>query len=649
MYSDIDSQIANLARYGFSFFFVYILVPRILFSDQSEDILINLVSRYIRMVFITVVLGYLLVITRLFEVIALIMILLAAIILKRAVSGNRGEGPDRRGSKALLWFFDIVDGNVKPLASISQWARGEALSAMHILRTMFGGIGASAGTAALVAVILLSGYLRFFDAVVHSAPAMSDSSVTLAWMKYLEQRILFHDGIYPQGFHIYLTFLHKFSFTDPLYILKYTGPLNSVLILLGVYFVVSRLTGRVAGIVAAFSFGLLGGVLNMEMERQVATNSQEFALVFLLPAWFFTLNYLRFKNKQDFWTAAASFAVIGLVHTLVFVFLGAGVLCLLLAGLAVRFRDTFRPALHIGLAGLAAGIISVVPAFFGLLFGKDFHGSSAEFATTVMKVSPPAISPADQIALGGIVLFFLVSALIRRLRKDFIIPLSILLLGGCFFGMYMFLGQATGSVVLASRTGLVWSLLMCVAAGAGWFALFRFIPGKKGKEIEAIIGLALVVSAAAYLKPAPVEPYKMMHDSVVDQYLRISREFTNPEWMIVSQEEGYSLVLGKGWHMMLGDFLNWYDPQGARLARVVDGREDVLLTPHVFIFKEKNVFRVDMEQMIPIIARREKEYRDFDLWISRYRSKHSNTSVYYEDKDIQVIYIHRPGTGGEKT
>lgn len=650
MYSDFDNQLANLLRYGCSFIILFVLWPGVLFRGGGERGLDAFMSGYVKMVFLTIAVGYVLVFIKLYELIALVTVLLFATFYSRFLAGGRKWRIKETRERLVTAFYDTADGVINPLKMLPAYL-SRAISPM---KAAWAGLWNlySAGTFLLIlAVIAYSAFLRFYDAVFHAAPAMSDAYVTLAWMKYIEARLLFHDGIYPHGFHIYLSLLHKFSATDHLYALKYTGPLNGVLMTLGIYFTVSRIAGRaIPGIVAAFVFGIAGDMLPIDWERQSSTNSQEFALVFLFPGLYYAYSYLRTAEKKHLWPAAACFTIIGWVHSLVFAFTAMGVLLIILAHLVSGFRQYVRPALNLSLLGAASGALSAVPLGIGLIMGKSFHRSSSDFLTAQIIGVIPDMTPVDMAALAAITIFFLVTAVFRKHRDLLGASLFILFLGLSSFWLYMLSGSLTGNAVLVTRSGLFWGMVIPPALGFGWFAVFRLLNcgSARGRAAEVILCSVLMALAVFYLRPEPAIPYKMQHESTVEQYLRISREFRPTQWMIVSAEEEYPLALGRGWHMMLGDFLKWYDPEEKRLLRMVDGREEVLSTQDIFIFREKKLFTPGLKEMEPIIERRKKEYEILAGWLDKYRATHDNASVYYEDEKIQVTRIHQPRSKEEK-
>lgn len=655
MYSDLDNQLFNIGRYVFAFSLVYVFWPLILFKGQRESGLEGYISRYAKMVCLTIALVYILVIIQLYEVLSLVAILLVLSVVGILMAGEEKKSPRELWDKMLIVIYDFFDGLVNPLKNVAEWLSGQISSLKAAFCYRFGSVEVLGNTILFAVVFSFAAYLRFYDAVMHAAPAMSDAYVTLAWMKYIEKKILFYDGVYPQGFHMYLSVLHKFATNDPLYILKYTGPLNGLLTALGIYFVVSRFTGRkVPGIIAAFVFGVLGSYLPLSWERQVSTNSQEFATVFLLPAWYFAHSYMKTFKRSYLWTAGACFAVIGWVHSLIFMLLGVGLCFLLISNLLLNFKVSLRATWHICLAGALAGVLAVLPMLFGLLMGKKFHASSSEYLSQKLQIGFPDINMIDQMALAGLLLFFIFSLITRKSRQDMIIPLFVILLGVSSFAMYMLLGPLTGIAIFAQdRIGILWSLLAPVGIGLFWSVVFYIFARSGWKQVaEAVICLGLMAYTVFSLGPSPVQAYKMQYDSMVEQYLLISQEFRPTQWMIVSSEEEYPLALGKGYHLMLGDFIKWYNPEDSRLAREVDSRIEVMSTEDIFIFEEKKILEVKVsgaeEVLMERYQRRAEEYQKLASWVEKFKAANGNLSIYYEDSDVRVYRIHQPKSREEK-
>lgn len=649
MYSSFIDQFYYFTRYIIAFLLVFVVWPQFIFKQNQDTPLEGFFRNFIEMVFLLIVIIYLLVLLKLYELLSLGVLFLLFMFYRYHLSGQNHRFEQIK-NVLCMWLYDFSDGLIHPwtmilkkLHNLCSWVFEHWIKPLLSFST--------AGTVALfLFVFIISAYLRFYDAFVHAAPAMSDAYVTLAWMKYIEGRVLFHDGIYPQGFHIILSVLRKFSALDGLYVLKYSGPLNGVLITLGLYFFTSRITGKaIPGLMAAFIYGVIGNYLPLEWQRQASTNSQEFGFVFLFPAWCFLYNYLRFNKRRDFITASTAMAAAGLVHTLAFLFVVLGFAVLIGAVLIINWRRYLKTALWVSGAVILAGVISVLPAGVGLLAGKKFHGAASDFLVSInSSIAIPSLDLIGYGMLGGAVIFFLYQIIGSWPSKDALGGIFILGITLITLAIYLYAGVVTKSVLIAARSCQLYSLVAALVIGAGWYVLYQTVRiWLKRPYYQIVFAWGIMIMAMFLLNPVPALPYKMEYDSSVEQYLRISRQFRPTEWMIVSQEEGYALALGTGYHLMMKDFLNWYHPGEKYLTRWVNGLPQRLTTPDVFIFHEKKVFQVELDSMKPIYARRKRENYELTKWLKIYRLKHKNLSIFYEDNYLQVIRIHQELTRKE--
>ncbi len=640
MYATIPYQLPQLVRFGLSFVLLFIAWPALIWRDDGPT-LDCFWRRLVWMLATCIALIYVLAATKLYELIAFTGVLLLITTHRLWFGPKRAENFHRAQTDFAVRFYGFLDAPPHPTEHVRR--------RLERLAQTWQRFAANCGTdrtrlakMVLLGVILgYSAYLRYYDAVVHAAPAMSDAYVTLAWAKYINRRVLFHDGIYPQGFHIYLSVLHKIAGQDPFFTLKYAGPFNGVLTALGLYWVASRLgESPTCGLLAAFLYGALGRWLPLEWQRQASTNSQEFAMVFLLPVLYMAHQYLQHGKRRDWWAAVSGALVMGWVHALIYGFSLLGMIVLGLAHLGANWRQAWKRLVSLALGIGATGLLSLLPVALGLLLGRGFHGASAEYMTAKLTVAAPVIYPLEWAALLGFALYLAV-ALIRR-RELGNTELFLVGLGALTFAVYRSLGPLTGNAVLATRTNIFWALLATIGCDLGWSSLVSLWPaGRNGPRLSLVCSLLLLVGLLTLYHPAPANPYKLQYDSAVEQVLLISQRFLPTEWMLVSAEEGYALALGKGYHLMLGDFLAWYDPTREQLITDHAGvGGDPLTTPDIFILGEKRLFVVEMQEMKAILARRKQEYRALEQWIQEYRAYHNNLSIFYEDDDIVVYRIH---------
>ncbi|MBW9234206.1 hypothetical protein JQK62_18435, partial [Leptospira santarosai] len=224
-------------HYFFAVLLLFIFLPKWLFSTGYIDRADRFFGAYAKMVLLIILSGYLLVLTKLYEVISL-SVLFLIILGYRFVKSEQRKKEGTLKSHLTKRLFDLFDGllKFKPMNAktnfLQKFIQLESSVQQKFSWTIFfEGL-------TLVVIICITSYLRFYDAFAHAAPPMADSYVTLAWMKYVDARELFHDGIYPQGFHIYLATMFKFAAVDALYVLRYTGPLNAVLFTISLYIVI---------------------------------------------------------------------------------------------------------------------------------------------------------------------------------------------------------------------------------------------------------------------------------------------------------------------------------------------------------------------------------------------------------------------------
>lgn len=654
MYAEWTNQLAQIIRYVFAFSFIMILWPKLIFLRIGGDMAERLASRFILMTLLLIVLGYILVPLQLFEILAIFPIL--SLIAARSYFWNITVMKTRRTkiSEGTTKLFDWLEGKYDPKPVAKSFLKNKHQNVITEIRQKIIRIPEMTETIMILVVIGIAGYIRFYDSMVNAAPAMSDGYVTLAWIKYIDQRILFHDGIYPQGFHIWMDYLSKFSFSDPLYILKYTGPLNAILLMIGMYIAISRWTGsRMAGLVPIAIYGLLGSIISGgSFERQASTNSQEFAFIFVIPTLYFLHQWLRDRIRRSLLVGIAGMMVVGLVHTLAYVFLGIAIALLLIIYIPLTFRERFRPLWPIIIGGVASIIISITPLGLGLLFGRTIHSSSGDFATSSNKnVFLPELASMDIATLAALVIIFIWILKHSRRIREFTGPLIAGLFVFVTFIIYYFGNLFTfpGSIVITARSTELWSVMIPVGIGTAIGIIFKYIRAwSKHQYLEIaatglIIGLILII-----VPPKPIIPYKMEWNSGVEQYLRLAGTFRPNTWMIISHSrEGYAVVLGNGVQMDLTTFLNRYDSDQWPLTKMGASNYDRDIPQDIFIYYQKSIFKVSETNAIYPIMKPEYDQRNIDLrglerWIERHEKVNPNLEIWYEDAQLRIYHIHQP-------
>jgi hypothetical protein len=497
-------------------------------------------------------------------------------------------------------------------------------------------------------IIGLSAYLRFYDAFTNAAPPLSDSYVTLAWMKYINHRDLFHDGIYPQGFHIYLASIYKFAAVDALYVLRYTGPLNTLMITVGLYIVIRKLTNNlIGGLTASWIYGVVWVIIPLfATDRQAATNSQEFAFVFIFPAIYFLIKYFQTERKEDLLVGLLSTAIIGLVHSLGFALIGLMIgIMIVTSFLALRKKRKIYFQVVVGVIGTV--VLSFIPLGIGYLLGKGLNASSAQYLVSQnSSYHFTILTKIDYVALGFLFLLFLLLFRKQLSRGERFIGIFTFLTGISVFLLYYAGGVLTHSTVIDSRSRDLWGLVIPFCMGITISFLLNALRGKWVGVIN-ILAMFGIIAVTLMYRPSPIIPYKMEYNENIEQYLRISQNYLPQEWMIVSQDEGYAVALGKGFHMHLGDFLKNYNPEAKTLTKFNQGAPDRNIPPHIFIFQEKKVFEVSKTNSIysilaPKYKQREQEYKELTKWMSIHQKAGNKVKIFYQNQHIIVYQLDIP-------
>ncbi|MGB8956506.1 MAG: hypothetical protein WCC10_14115 [Tumebacillaceae bacterium] len=650
MYASLANHVYHLAHFLFAVLFLMVVVPRYLFRQLKDDMPEErLAAGVMRVAFLYIVMGYVLVVTQLFEWLSVMTVLLLLAFRGYLRRSAWRERADVKTAVALV-FYGLLDVGFR----LKHWLKNRWLgirfgwrqrlkSALHWQRVL--------PAALMLAILASSAYLRYYNAWTSAAPGMSDGYVTLAWLKYINQRILFHDGIYPAGFHIHLALFQKFSAIDQLYILNYTGPLVAVMIALSLYFTTYCFTGnRYAGIVAAALYGLGGTVIHgSDWARQASTNSQEFAMVFALPSLWFFARYLRHGRIADFWTAFAGCAVVGLVHEVVFGMVGMGMGVLIMIALILHAKHYWARIWPLIVAGVDCVIIALLPIVFGMAIGKKTHGSSEEFLLASAKFLPPDLRFWDVVALASLGLTFLAALVSRTRWRDRVAEWAVFGIGAATFLLYEFGGPLTNNEVIATRSGSLWALAMPVLIGAGLHAVWSLF--RRWASVQALVQTATCAALIALLVKQtgmePIKPYKMEWEAGAEQYLRIADTYIPKTWMIVSHKEGYALVLGNGYHMYLKDLIDKYDPILPPLTKKDANEPDPMIPHDNFIYNEKKVFEVSPDNSVYVLEKPnyeeyKKENAELQWWMDTYQAVHGQVDIFYEDDNLRIYHIVQP-------
>lgn len=640
----------------FAFLLLFVWISRFMFRPVVGSAVDRMIANYMRMLFFVILTGFLLVVTKLFEV----MGILGAIFLWMAFRQSRDATRPTAWSYLVALVFDVVESPralwryVRKLSSTAgRWVR---MTHSRIRRLRL-----SAGTlkTGLVLIVLgISGYIRLYSAVQTPPPKMSDGDTLLAWIKYIDLRILMHDGVYPQGFFFYMATLGKFAVINTLYVLNFTGPLDSVMIVVMMFFAIKALTRSTVGaLVAATFYGVLGHYLLFgEWTRQAGSETEEFGFLFVFPTFYFLHRYLKDGRRTDYWVAFAGLCDTGLIHPLSYLLNIMACVGVIVAQATSEFRAVRSRLPQTLAAGAMSGIIALLPYMLAFVYRIQSNQASQAFlqgsvstsASSSGSYSGPLISlaPPTGIDIVAIVsILFLLGLGARGIirHKPEVVWLASGLWGFICYFVYEFGAYLSNSLVLSARMTDLWAITEAFVIGMGAAALFDSLKRVRRIDwVEGIGALGFVSAAVIVSPPVPIMPYVVQWNGDVQAYLQIDRQFKDKGYMIVAPGFEYALVLGSGFHMLTRDFVKEFNPTQPPLTLYGQTHVDHNLAPYVFVYYYKHIFEIPPASGIrsDYLVQYSIEHADrqrLNRWIEEYVKAHGRKfKIFYNGRNLKV-------------
>jgi hypothetical protein len=595
------------------------------------------------MTFWIVIFGYITILLKLYEFITFFIIIAIFIsykYYKNHISSGNIETDIKDDIQILV--INHVDNIERIENKFFKYIKNRVSIITSNLSMYFGDIGDVLIFIILCIVFLYCGYLYFYDSLTSVAPAANESYLSLVWMKHLGNRTLFFDNIYPQGFYIAIETLQKIFQIDHIYIINFTGALNSLLTLFGIYYFVSRLSkNKFSGITAVIIYGILGNqFIGLSALQNVASPNQ-FAFMFLYPILYFFYEYTHKSRQDEFFVALLGSALIGLVHPLAFVCLATGLLTLCLANFLRDIKNSFSITLNAFIIMLISAVIAAIPIGIGLLFGKTFSSFALNLIfETDYYIKMPDIRQIDYLGLASLFIIFISAIFSIKNKSIFIKKIWIFLFGTLSFLFYFYAGSLTYSKYIDQGANTLWGLIIPIIISFAILALFNILKLVfRFKYFEHFIYIIIIGTMLYYLQQSPIISEKLDYNNSVKQYLKITKAFRPTQWMMVSYQEGYSLALGNGFHMSISEFIDRYDPNSEKLYDVNDDFKE-LETEDIFIFYQKNVFYNKLISQDEYMLRSNTNPRILE-WLNKYKESHNNISLFYSDENIEIWQIHQ--------
>ncbi|MDQ7792863.1 MAG: hypothetical protein RDU89_00420 [bacterium] len=545
---------------------------------------------------------------------------------------------------------------------------------------------ASPHNAVVVAALVVPVYLRGYHALTRAWLGEGDPYVHLAWTKYLGMGRIYQDGVYPYGFHAFLSMLDKITFLDPYWVLRFAGPLAGILMVASVGYLVYRASGSAAAAALGVFFYGVGFGLPTGQWRQLSAFPQEFASIFFLPGLVFFIDYIARRDPRYLYVFLCCYFIALSSHPYVALPIVLGALFAWLVALSMR-QVTLRDVVPVLTGGLLATAAGLLPLAIGRLFTPRFH--SLGWAASVVSVTfTPGLdaftrlvakqAPAVKLSLYGAFAaasMGLGAILLRRRLRWW--PLA----AWGLLSLVLFVAAEAGSLGLprlmeAIRTRALFSMIAAAmpAAVLGLVSVRAERQDGWAGKVPAILAAGLMVFLVVWAQPAPPSGYQVEYDEAVECYLRIRHQFPALEWTLVAPVEQYQQALLRGYHYEIVRFVEDFTVEEVGNPRF----KLPIPTPHVFVYIEKIPFGrntafgplvlapllpEDAEQYLPpvddIQDPTEYFYRNRDRratvmaralqLVEAYAATHPGVSIFFENERLRVYHIqHKPVITGER-
>lgn len=624
-----------------------------MFHPVEGDLTDRLIANYLRMLLFVILSGFALVVMKLFEVMGVVAVIVLWIALRRSQ-------PARVGGVAYVTalLFDLLESPRTVVRLIRETPK-RLLENGRKIRQRLAHLRPSIvllESSTFLFLILISCYIRLYSAVSDPTPKMSDGDTLLAWIKYIDFRYLMHDGVYPQGLFFALAVIGKFAVINPLFILNYTGPLDSIMIILMMYYGIVRLTNsRLAGLVAVFLYGVLGQhLLLFEWMRQSGSETQEFGFPLVFPVLYFLDRYLRHGRQVDLWVVSAGAADAGLIHPLSFMLTLLASISVMVAHSVVHLREVKRRLPYVLLSGTASGVVALLPYGLAYVYHIQANQGAQSFLSASLTSGVSASGgwnlaiPSTYDTISFIcILWLLIMGFYGTIQYKTGIPWFIAgVWGFVCYGLYEFGPTVTKSVILMARMIDLWAITEAFTIAMGLAALLTMMHRFAIlQRIIALVVLALVVLGTIIARPGPIMPYDVQWPDDVEAYLQINNQFRSSDYMIVSPQFEYALVYGSGFQMDRGVFLKEFDPTKKPITLYGQKHPDKSLAPYVFVYYYKHIFRVSRTngvyaQYASFYHKEVLNNARIRTWIQTLsRTNHETFKVVYNGPDLEVYEI----------
>jgi hypothetical protein len=240
---------------------------------------------------------------------------------------------------------------------------------------------------AVVALVVLVGYMYGKNSIVNYGYLASDVAVHNYWINAMSENNIFVAGVYPHGFHCMIYFMHAVFGIKASVLLRLFAITNAVYVHMVLWAFIRYITkSRYAAYGALVIYVAVNFINSGAYSRFSCNLPQEYGMIFIFPTLYFLFEYMkhertrgrkdrkyRARRRYELAGAAASFSLTIAVH-----FYGTMIIGLFCVAMVFSyFLRFFRPRFFLRLmAALILGIVvAALPMGVSIAQGNHFQGS----------------------------------------------------------------------------------------------------------------------------------------------------------------------------------------------------------------------------------------------------------------------------------
>lgn len=380
----IVRNMIQLCAFLFLFYLLYVVYPSLccgnLLKKQGYPIADRVLIYLIVSTFGYAFLGYGLAALRILNGPVLWLILLATFLLCRSMQNGWQKIPDYWRTKRS----QIIDFPIKSTSIRLHWEQkikyGYGIAARWIVSCVRDHPGRCLAIMAFLGVFC---YTRFYPMVMNDWFGQPDMYVHLSWVELIQGGDIFPKGIYPEAMHVNMLVLTDLFGLDPVFVVKYWGAANALMVLWGLYCLLTRCYKNPTTIIAGFWLVFCSGIVaNGVFNRLAYSLPQEHAWVFMIASGLFLLDYLATKRKSSLLFLGLSFALTIMIHFYITMMTGFFLVSIVLCNLRTCFRKTVLWRLIA--AAIASCAVACLPFIVAAAMGNEWNGS-IDWALSVMQ------------------------------------------------------------------------------------------------------------------------------------------------------------------------------------------------------------------------------------------------------------------------